>query len=221
MLIAETEYRYQVEEDIKPFRDVLLGLFFVTVGMALNLTVVAQHILWVVALLVVPVVAKLALVVVLSRAFGATLGTSLRNGFYLAQAGEFALVLLGTRRGAADHFADDHAGRAGALVLSMLSAPLLIQYSEKIVRRLTPTTGWHALRRSRRSPRRRWRGSSTSSSAGSAERPEPRAPSRGRGDRLRGAGRRSRARPRRRGDGTSGRCTATHRARRRSLPQVS
>ena len=43
MLIAETEYRYQVEEDIKPFRDVLLGLFFVTVGMLLDLGVVAAQ----------------------------------------------------------------------------------------------------------------------------------------------------------------------------------
>jgi len=94
MLIAETEYRYQVEEDIKPFRDVLLGLFFVTVGMALDLAVVARNIPWVVLLLIVPVVAKLGLIVALSRVFGASMGTSLRNGFYLAQAGEFALVLL-------------------------------------------------------------------------------------------------------------------------------
>ena len=43
MLIAETEYRYQVEEDIKPFRDVLLGLFFITVGMALDLAVVVRR----------------------------------------------------------------------------------------------------------------------------------------------------------------------------------
>ena len=63
MLIAETEYRYQVEEDIKPFRDVLLGLFFVTVGMYLDLTVVGQHFGWVCLLLLGPVLAKLALIV--------------------------------------------------------------------------------------------------------------------------------------------------------------
>ena len=43
MLISETEYRYQVEEDIKPFRDVLLGLFFVTVGMLLNVRLVIEN----------------------------------------------------------------------------------------------------------------------------------------------------------------------------------
>jgi CPA2 family monovalent cation:H+ antiporter-2 len=98
MLIAETEYRYQVEEDIKPFRDVLLGLFFVTVGMALDLSVVGQNILWVLVLLVVPVGAKLVLIVVLSRIFRASLVTSLRNGFYLAQAGEFAWCYWRSRR---------------------------------------------------------------------------------------------------------------------------
>src|SRR5256885_8774589 len=87
MLIAETEFRYQVEEDIKPFRDVLLGLFFVVVGMALDLRVVAANVGWVLVLLIVPVVAKLALVVLLSRVFGAPLATALRTGFYLAQAG--------------------------------------------------------------------------------------------------------------------------------------
>src|SRR5437016_9445286 len=83
MLIAETEYRYQVEEDIKPFRDVLLGLFFVTVGMVLDLGVVARNFPWVALLLVVPVLGKLVLIVVLSRAFGQPLATALRTGFYL------------------------------------------------------------------------------------------------------------------------------------------
>src|SRR5262249_2289893 len=94
MLIAETEYRYQVEEDIKPFRDVLLGLFFVTVGMALDVAEVFRNLLWVLLLLTVPVLAKLVLILLLSRAFGQPLATSLRNAFYLAQAGEFSLVLL-------------------------------------------------------------------------------------------------------------------------------
>src|SRR6185503_1080246 len=89
MLIAETEYRYQVEEDIKPFRDVLLGLFFVTVGMYLNLKTVGANLGWVALLLLGPVLAKLILIVVLARLFGTPLGEAIRAGFYLAQAGEF------------------------------------------------------------------------------------------------------------------------------------
>jgi CPA2 family monovalent cation:H+ antiporter-2 len=137
MLIAETEYRYQVEEDIKPFRDVLLGLFFVVVGMALDLSVVAAHWPWVLLLVVVPVIAKLALIVALSRAFGATVGTALRTGFYLAQAGEFALVMLAIA--AATRLVAPPYTQVvlAAMVLSMLSAPLVIHYADPVVRRLT------------------------------------------------------------------------------------
>jgi CPA2 family monovalent cation:H+ antiporter-2 len=137
MLIAETEFRYQVEEDIAPFRDVLLGLFFVTIGMALDLGVVASNIGWVLALLVVPVAAKLALIVLLARAFGSSPGTALRTGLYLAQAGELALVMLAL---AAQHriVGGDVAQIVlAAMVLSMLAAPVQIQFIEPIVRRLT------------------------------------------------------------------------------------
>ena len=101
MLISETEFRYQVEEDIKPFRDVLLGLFFVTVGMALDLSVVCSTGRRCLLLLVVPVLVKLVLIVVLARRFGAPLASALRTGFYLAQAGEFALVMLTLAQSAA------------------------------------------------------------------------------------------------------------------------
>jgi CPA2 family monovalent cation:H+ antiporter-2 len=137
MLIAETEFRYQVEEDIKPFRDVLLGLFFVTVGMSLDFSVVAHRWPQVLLLLVGPVLAKLVLIVVLARGFGAPLPTALRTGFYLAQAGEFALVMLtlslqGTLIGR-----DLAQVVLAAMVLSMLLAPLLIEFGEPIVRKLT------------------------------------------------------------------------------------
>jgi len=137
MLIAETEFRYQVEEDIKPFRDVLLGLFFITIGMALDLRVVAERIGWVVLLLLVPVGAKLLLIVGLERLFGAPLATALRTGFYLAQAGEFALVLLelATQNGLVpNRFAQPV---LAAMILSMLLAPLVIQFAQPLVRRLT------------------------------------------------------------------------------------
>ncbi len=137
MLIAETEYRYQVEEDIKPFRDVLLGLFFVTVGMALNLGVIVTNWPFVLLLLVVPVVGKLVLVVVLSRLFGQPLGTALRTGFYLAQAGEFALVMLAVSAQAKLLPLTVTQVVLAAMVLSMLAAPLVIHFAEPIVRKFT------------------------------------------------------------------------------------
>jgi CPA2 family monovalent cation:H+ antiporter-2 len=137
MLIAETEFRYQVEEDIAPFRDVLLGLFFVTIGMALDLAAVASHLAWVVGLLVALVVAKLGLIVILARAFGAPLATAMRTGFYLAQAGELALVMLALA--AQSRIVEGAVLQAvlAAMVLSMLIAPVLIQNIDRIVRRLT------------------------------------------------------------------------------------
>ena len=137
MLIAETEYRYQVEEDIKPFRDVLLGLFFVSVGMYLDLHVVVDNLGWVLLLLVGPVLAKLVLVVLLARVFRSPLSTALRTGFYLAQAGEFAIVLLALSSDLDIINATLPQLVLAAMVLSMLAAPFMIQVAEPVVRRFT------------------------------------------------------------------------------------
>ncbi len=137
MLIAETEYRYQVEEDIKPFRDVLLGLFFVTVGMALDLELVVANAGWVLFLLVVPVAVKLALIVALERAFGSPLAVAFRTGFYLAQAGEFALVMLTLSVPYGLIAPGLVQAVLAAMILSMLAAPVVIQFAEPIVRKLT------------------------------------------------------------------------------------
>jgi len=137
MLIAETEYRYQVEEDIKPFRDVLLGLFFVTVGMYLDLRQVGTNLGWVLLLLILPVLAKLVLVVILARIFRAPLGVALRTGFYLAQAGEFAIVMLAVAVDLAIVEQSFAQLVVAAMVLSMLAAPLLIQFAEPLARRLS------------------------------------------------------------------------------------
>jgi CPA2 family monovalent cation:H+ antiporter-2 len=137
MLIAETEYRYQVEEDIKPFRDVLLGLFFITVGMVLDLKVVLASAGLVALLLLVPVVAKFVLIVALSRVFGSPLAIALRTGFYLAQAGELALVMLAVATGNALIPKEIQQPVLAAMIVSMLLSPVIIQFAEPIVRRLT------------------------------------------------------------------------------------
>ncbi|MCC7326673.1 MAG: cation:proton antiporter [Burkholderiales bacterium] len=137
MLIAETEYRYQVEEDIKPFRDVLLGLFFITVGMVLDVHVVVASLVWVMALLLVPVVAKLLLIVALARMFRAPLATALRTGFYLAQAGELALVMMALAFQNSLLPRDLLQPVLAAMIISMLLAPVIIEFGEPIVRKLT------------------------------------------------------------------------------------
>ena len=136
MLISETEYRHRVEEDIAPFRDVLLGLFFITIGMLLNVQVVLSNFGWVLALFVVPVVLKLLLITGLAKFFGASPGVAIRTGLGLAQAGEFGFVLLNL---AGDLKILDPLLLQivlASMLLSMLVAPFLIQYSERIALRV-------------------------------------------------------------------------------------
>jgi CPA2 family monovalent cation:H+ antiporter-2 len=137
MLIAETPYRHQVEEDIKPFRDVLLGLFFITTGMLLDPSVIWHHPVAVFLLLLFPVVLKLVLITGLSRLFGASPGVAMRTGLGLAQAGEFGFVLMNliTGRQLVDPVITDMI--LAAMLLSMLLAPFLIQNADRIVMRLS------------------------------------------------------------------------------------
>ena len=133
MLISETEYRYQVEEDIKPFRDVLLGLFFVTVGMMLDLRIVASNV-WVVAVMLVALMGlKLALIGLLSRGFGSPPGTALRTALALAQGGEFGFVLLALANGRGIAPDDMLQALLAAMILSMFATPFVIAASDRIV----------------------------------------------------------------------------------------
>lgn len=138
VLISETEYRYQVEEDIKPFRDVLLGLFFVTIGMLLDLrTVVANA--SVAVLLVTLVLIKTALIFGLSRLFGAPTGVAMRTGLALGACGEFGFVLLANATSFGVISDTDLQPVLAAMVLSMLIAPFVVERSEAIVRRWSAT----------------------------------------------------------------------------------
>lgn len=137
MLVAETEYKHQVETDIKPFHDVLLGLFFITIGMKLDWRPVFDQWVLVLVLTTGPVIAKFILVAGLARVFGAAPGIALRTGLYLAQAGEFGFVLLTL---GADHQLVDQRWLSpvlASMVLSMLLSPLLIMHSDRIVMRLS------------------------------------------------------------------------------------
>jgi CPA2 family monovalent cation:H+ antiporter-2 len=136
MLISETEYRYQVEEDIKPFRDVLLGLFFVTVGMLLDARMVLGHPWLVLLLLALLTGVKFGLIALLSRAFGSAPGTALRVALALAQGGEFGFVLLALAH--VHQVAPEPMMQAllAAMILSMLATPFVIGASNRVVMRL-------------------------------------------------------------------------------------
>ena len=136
MLISETEYKHQVETDIRPFHDVLLGLFFISIGMLLDWREVTAHWPMVLLLLTVPVLVKLVLITVLARSLGASDGVALRTGLYLAQAGEFGFVLLTlAQEGKLVPPALLNPVLA-AMVLSMLAAPFIILQANAIVMKL-------------------------------------------------------------------------------------
>jgi CPA2 family monovalent cation:H+ antiporter-2 len=139
MLIAETEYRHQVDEDIRPFREVLLGLFFVTMGMRLDLGTVGANLPLTLALTALLVTFKFALVTALARVFGSAPGPALRTGLALAQGGEFSLVLIVLAQSVALLDRDLSQLVVAATLLSMLAAPFLIQASDRLVLRWSST----------------------------------------------------------------------------------
>lgn len=130
MLISETEYKMQVEEDIKPFRDVLMGLFFVTIGVKLDLHILVglwwQVLLALLALLLI----KSLIVGMLSWRLGSSPGNAIRSGLWLCAGGEFGFVLLGE---IVNMPREIQQVALTVLVLSMLIAPFIVQYSERIV----------------------------------------------------------------------------------------
>ncbi|HET7922485.1 MAG TPA: monovalent cation:proton antiporter-2 (CPA2) family protein, partial [Gammaproteobacteria bacterium] len=127
MMLAETEFRHQVEADIRPFRDILLGLFFVTVGMLLNPYTVLRH--WWLLLIVVAslLLFKTVLIAFLSRLLGVERAAALRTGLVLAQGGEFGFALLALGLSANVIRASVAEFALAVIVVSMLVSPLLIR----------------------------------------------------------------------------------------------
>ncbi len=136
MLISETEYKHQVETDIRPFHDVLLGLFFISIGMLLDWRLVLERLPLVLLLVTLPVLFKAVLVAFLSKGLGASWGVSLRTGLYLAQAGEFGFVLLTLAQKNALVPPSLLNPILASMVLSMLATPFIIMYSNRIVMKL-------------------------------------------------------------------------------------
>ncbi|TAN11828.1 MAG: potassium transporter [Burkholderiaceae bacterium] len=136
VLISETEFKLQVEAEIRPFHDVLLGLFFITIGMLLDWRLVLWRLPLVLLILAGFVLFKLVLVSGLARLWGASTGVALRTGLYLAQAGEFGFVLLTLSRRSGLVPLDLFQPVLAAMVLSMLATPFIVMASERIVVRL-------------------------------------------------------------------------------------
>lgn len=133
MLISETEFKHRVETDIKPFHDILLGLFFITIGMMLDWRIIWDRWTFVLFLVTVPVAFKFVLIAALARTGGASEGISLRTGLYLAQAGEFGFVLL-TLGNQHNLIPPDWLNPVlASMVLSMMATPFIIMRANQWV----------------------------------------------------------------------------------------
>ena len=133
MLISETEYRYQVEDYIKPFRDVLLGLFFVTIGMLVDWRAMLSFFGWILLVFTLLLALKFLAILGLARAFGNERPTALRTAMALAPAGEFGFVLLALAQREAVVAEGPFQIVLSASLLAMLAAPVILARMENIV----------------------------------------------------------------------------------------
>ncbi|MES9992323.1 MAG: monovalent cation:proton antiporter-2 (CPA2) family protein [Candidatus Thiodiazotropha sp.] len=136
MMLGETEYRHQIEADIRPFQDVLLGLFFITVGMRVDLLSLLPLLHWVLLLAMVLIVVKAAVILLLVKLTKRPLATAFRSGLLLAQGGEFGFVLLDLSLQSSLI-----AGTAGqilfaAIIISMAVSPFLIRYNSRLTEKI-------------------------------------------------------------------------------------
>ena len=135
VILAESPYRHELEGDVEPFRSILLGLFFLAVGMMLDLGAIAAQPLIVVGLAVSVIAIKGLIIAGLARTFGNSWPRSVRLGLLLSQAGEFGFVLF-AQAAAAQLILPDAASLFGAVVtLSMAATPFLMRLTDWLERR--------------------------------------------------------------------------------------
>jgi voltage-gated potassium channel Kch len=136
VMLAESPYRHELESDVEPFRSILLGLFFLCVGMLLDLNAVAARPLFVAGLAFSIIAIKALIIAAIALAFGMKRSRAIWLGLLLSQAGEFGFVLFG-QAAAAQLVETGTANLFSAVVtLSMVSTPFLMWVTEEVLKRL-------------------------------------------------------------------------------------
>ncbi|MBA3729819.1 MAG: cation:proton antiporter, partial [Sphingomonas sp.] len=136
VVLAESPYRHELESDVEPFRSILLGMFFLSVGMLIDFNAIAERPLFVAGAAVAIVVIKALLIAGLARMFGMKPGRAIWLGLLLSQAGEFSFVLFG-QAAAARLITPELASLFSAVVtVSMISTPFLMRLTEWVQKRI-------------------------------------------------------------------------------------
>ncbi len=139
LVLAGTEFRHQVESDIQPFKGLLLGLFFLAVGMGIDVNLIVDRI-GLIALSVVGLIAiKAAIASALAIAFGAPRDVAIRSGLLLGEGGEFAFVVVGSALASGLLPAETAQFMFAVVGLSIVATPFLPALADRIVMRLAPT----------------------------------------------------------------------------------
>lgn len=139
MMLSETAYRHQIDNELRPFKDILLGLFFISVGMELNLAVLPELWPWILALVIGLILGKGGVIALLSWWYSKVPGVALRTGLVLGHGGEFGLALLALALSTGLLSAADSQPILASIVITMVAAPLLIRYNEQAAEWLLPT----------------------------------------------------------------------------------
>jgi len=134
MIISETRYRHQVESDITSFRNILLGLFFISVGMMLDIDILKSNFIIIALLFFAFTLFKIILITGLTMIFKYELGVGIRTGIILSQAGEFSFVILALGQKNGIISGDIFQIILSVCLISMLIAPLLIPLNGRIAR---------------------------------------------------------------------------------------
>lgn len=132
LLLAETEYRHEVEVTIEPFKGLLMGLFFMSVGMGIDLLVLAHNFFWIIASVVGLVVLKASVIVCIMRRGQLSWGKAIEGGFLLSQGGEFAFVIIGVA--AATHIFSSELAQFMLMVvsISLLTTPFFAKLGQQL-----------------------------------------------------------------------------------------
>lgn len=135
MLLADSTYRHQVAADIQPFRQLLLSLFFITVGMTVELSIIWEYALAIIGLSLAILLMKGAILYALARICRQEKTTAISLGLYLAQCGEFGFVIIGVT--VSGDLLSPVIGNilTTSFVVTMAVTPVLAGYADKITRR--------------------------------------------------------------------------------------
>ena len=140
VLLSESSYRHQLEVDVEPFRGVLLGLFFLAVGMSLDLTVVAANWRMIAAYVVAYMFVKALVIYAVARLFRSPHREAVDRAVFMAQGGEFAFVLYGAAAAAGIVNAEQNAILTAIIIVSMVLTPIAIVALNALRRRAGPST---------------------------------------------------------------------------------